>query len=226
MTTDPASTPVKQRVWDLPVRLFHWLLVVLIPFSWWTARNGEIDLHIWSGCGVLTLLLFRILWGFVGSSTARFSSFVRGPRAVLGYARDTRAWKAIGHNPMGALSVLALLAVLIAQVSLGLINSDEDGIVQGPLARHVDLSTTEWAHEWHDILFDVLVVLIALHIAAILFYRLAGKKLTGAMITGRGEIDPDVEPMQPGKWWAAALCLAAAVGVTRWVIAGAPPFGT
>jgi cytochrome b len=216
---------VKQRVWDLPTRLFHWLLVVLIPFSWWTAENRQTELHIWSGIAILTLLLFRLLWGFFGSSTARFVSFLRGPRAVLGYVRASWSWRAVGHNPLGALSVIAMLLVLVAQVSLGLINSDEDGLVEGPLARHVSIETTEWAHGLHDTLFDVLLVLIAIHVAAILFYRIfLGRRLTKPMITGRAEISPGTEPMRPGKWWVALLCLVTALGFSRWIVAGAPPF--
>ena len=115
-------TPGLQPVWDLPVRLVHWLLAVLIAFSWWTVHNHHTDWHIWSGCAILTLLLFRLLWGFVGSSTARFASFVRGPRAVADYLRGS--WTGIGHNPLGALSVIALLVAVAVQVSLGLVAED------------------------------------------------------------------------------------------------------
>ena len=222
-TTEPGQ---RVAVWDLPTRLFHWALVALIAFSWWSAENEEVDLHIWSGLVVLTLLIFRLLWGLFGGSTARFSSFVRGPRAVLDYVRDVRAWTGVGHNPLGALSVIAMLVVLVAQVGLGLINSDEDGLAEGPLAPLVSFETNELAHEWHHELFDVLLILIGLHIAAILFYRLVlGRKLTKPMITGSAEVDPAAVPMRPGKRWVALLCLGAALGVTRWIIAGAPPFG-
>jgi cytochrome b len=221
----PRTTERETAVWDLPVRLFHWSLVALIGLSWWTAENDELDLHIWSGLAVVALLVFRLLWGLFGSSTARFANFVRGPRAVLGYARNARAWTAVGHNPIGALSVIAMTLLLAAQVGLGLINSDEDGLAEGPLAHLVGFDTNEFAHEWHDKLFDVLLVLIALHVAAILFYRIAlGKKLTKPMITGRSALDPKAEPMRRGKWWVALLCLAVALAVTRWIIAGAPPF--
>lgn len=209
-------------IWDLPTRLFHWLLVILIGFSWWTAEYHYDDLHIWSGIAVLSLLIFRILWGIVGSSTARFASFVRGPKAVLGYLQGS--WRGIGHSPLGALSVVALLVMIGIQVGLGLFASDEDGIVQGPLARLVSIDAGDWAREWHEELFNVLLALIGLHVAAIVFYRLRGKKLVGPMITGRGQLEPGVQPMRPGKWWAAVLCLVIAIGITRWVIAGAPPF--
>lgn len=209
-------------IWDLPTRLFHWLLVILIGFSWWTAEYHYDDLHIWSGIAVLSLLIFRILWGIVGSSTARFASFVRGPKAVFGYLQGS--WRGIGHSPLGALSVVALLVMIGIQVGLGLFASDEDGIVQGPLARLVSIDAGDWAREWHEELFNVLLALIGLHVAAIVFYRLRGKKLVGPMITGRGQLEPGVQPMRPGKWWAAVLCLVIAIGITRWVIAGAPPF--
>ena len=164
---------MKVPIWDLPTRLFHWVLAGLVGFSWWTAETHRDDLHIWSGVAVLTLLIFRILWGFVGSSTARFANFVRGPRAVFGYLRGE--WKGIGHNPLGAISVIVLLGLLIVQVCLGLISSDDDGLVEGPLAPLVSSATSEWAVDLHETLFNVLLALIALHLAAILFYRVLGK---------------------------------------------------
>ncbi len=211
-------------IWDLPTRLFHWLLVGSIGFSWWSAEYHYDDLHIWSGIAVLSLLIFRILWGFVGGSTARFASFVRGPKAVLGYLRGT--WRGIGHSPLGALSVVALLGMVGVQVGLGLFASDEDGIMQGPLARLVSFDTADWAREWHEELFNVLLALIGLHIAAIIFYRLRGKRLVRPMVTGRGEVQSGVQPMRPARWWVAVLCLIIAIGITRWVIAGAPPFSS
>jgi len=213
---------MKVPIWDLPTRLFHWALAGLVGFSWWTAETHRDDLHIWSGMAVLTLLIFRILWGFVGASTARFRNFVRGPRAVFGYLRGD--WRGIGHNPLGAISVIALLGLLIVQVGLGLISSDEDGLVEGPLAPLVSYATSDWAADLHEDLFNVLLVLIGLHIAAILFYRLRGKRLIGAMVTGRGAAEPGMKPMRRGKTWIAILCLLIALGITRWIIAGAPPF--
>jgi len=213
---------MKVPIWDRPTRLFHWALAGLVGFSWWTAETHRDDLHIWSGMAVLTLLIFRILWGFVGASTARFRNFVRGPRAVFGYLRGD--WRGIGHNPLGAISVIALLGLLIVQVGLGLISSDEDGLVEGPLAPLVSYATSDWAADLHEDLFNVLLVLIGLHIAAILFYRLRGKRLIGPMVTGRGAAEPGMEPMRRGKTWIAILCLLIALGITRWIIAGAPPF--
>ena len=213
---------MKVPIWDLPTRLSHWVLASLVAFSWWTAETHRDDLHIWSGLAILTLLIFRILWGFVGSSTARFANFVRGPRAVFGYLRGE--WKGIGHNPLGAISVIVLLGLLIVQVCLGLISSDDDGLVEGPLAPLVSSATSEWAVDLHETLFNVLLALIALHLAAILFYRVRGKGLIGPMVTGRGAAEPGTEPMRRGKTRAALLCLLIAIAITRWIIAGAPPF--
>ena len=211
-----------QPVWDLPVRLVHWLLAALIAFSWWSVTNHHTDWHIWSGCAILTLLIFRLLWGVVGSSTARFASFVRGPRAI---ADDLRGrWNGIGHSPLGALSVLALLLVVAVQVGLGLLAQDEDGIYAGPLSRLISSDASDRARDLHESWFNIILALIVLHVAAIAYYRLRGRKLTLPMITGRAPLTPGTAPMRPGKWWVALLCLAAGIVVTRWVIAGAPPF--
>ena len=225
VTADVATvSPKKLAVWDLPTRLFHWALVGLIGFSWWTGEQGKDDLHFYSGYAVLTLLIFRVLWGIFGSSTARFSTFVRGPRAVRDYLGRMKSWPGVGHTPLGALSVIALLLLLFVQVGTGLIQTDDDGLVEGPLAPLVSYEVSDTAHGLHEVTFNLLLALIGLHIAAVLFYRLAlGKKLVGPMITGRAKLHSSAEPMRPGKTWAAILCLIVALGVTRWIIAGAPP---
>ena len=218
----PLNRSREQPVWDLPVRLVHWLLTGLIAFSWWSVKNHHTDWHIWSGCAILTLLIFRLLWGFVGSSTARVASFVRGPRAVSADLRGR--WSGVGHSPLGALSVLAMFLAVAMQIALGLISEDEDGLFTGPLYRLVSTDTSDKARDLHELWFNVILALIILHVAAIIYYRLRGRKLTRAMITGRAALNPPVQPMRPGKWWVAGICLALAIGTTRWVIAGAPPF--
>jgi cytochrome b len=212
-----------QPVWDLPVRLVHWLLAGLIAFSWWSVHNHHTDWHIWSGCAILTLLLFRLMWGVVGSSTARFSTFVRGPRAVMRYLRG--GWRGIGHTPLGAISVLALLGAVAVQVGLGLISQDPDGLYLGPLATLVSSDTSDAARDLHELWFNVVLALIILHVGAIIYFRFRGRRLTKPMITGRAALDSSAPPMRAGKWWVAVICLVAAFGITRWIIAGAPPFG-
>src|SRR4051794_19128805 len=185
---------MKQPVWDLPIRLFHWLLAALIAFSCWSVHNDHTDWHIWSGIAILTLLIFRLLWGFFGSSTARWTSFVRGPHTLIDYLRGR--WTGTGHTPLGALSVIALLAAISIQVGLGLFAEDEDGISMGPLSRLVSSDTSDKVRDIHELWFNVILGLVVLHVAAILFYRLRGKKLTKAMITGRAELSPGTQPMR------------------------------
>jgi cytochrome b len=211
-----------QPVWDLPVRLVHWLLAGLIAFSWWSVHHHHTDWHIWSGCAILTLLIFRLLWGFVGSSTARFANFVRGPRPAADYVRSR--WSGTGHTPLGALSVVAIFLAAIVQVGLGLISQDEDGLYMGPLSRLVSSDTSDRARDLHELWFNVVLALIVLHVAAIIFYRFRGKRLTKPMITGRAVLDPGTRPMRPAKWWVAVICLAVAIAIVRWIVAGAPPF--
>ena len=222
---DEALSPERepQSVWDVPTRIFHWLLVALILFSWWSVKNHHTDWHIWSGIAILTALIFRLLWGLFGSSTARFANFVRGPRAIRDELRD--GWIGTGHSPLGALSVLAMLVAVAIQVGLGLVSQDEDGIYAGPLARLISSDASDTTRDIHELWFNVILLLIALHVAAIAYYRLRRRHLTKAMITGKAVLDPRAEPMRPGRWWAALICLAAAFGISRWVVAGAPPFG-
>ena len=211
----------RQRVWDLPVRLNHWLLAALMAFSWWSVKSDHVDWHIWSGIAILTLLLFRLMWGFVGSSTARFANFVRGPKQVVRYLRGD--WRGIGHSPLGALSIVGLYLVTLTQVGLGLLNEDDDGLFAGPLANFLSPDTTDKIRDLHELNFKLLLGLITLHVAAILYYRLVrGKKLTKPMITGRAATDASAGEMRPGKWWVAVICLTLAFAISRWVVAGAP----
>jgi cytochrome b len=212
----------EQAVWDLPLRLAHWLLAALIGFSWWSVHNHHTDWHIWSGCAILTLLIFRLLWGFVGSSTARFATFVRGPGSVLADLKGR--WTGIGHSPLAAISVVLMFLAVAVQVGLGLVAQDEDGIFAGPLSRLISSDASDKARDIHELWFNVILVLIVLHVGAILLYRIRGRHLTKAMITGRAAAVPGTAPMRPGKWWVALICLAVGIAVTRWVIAGAPPF--
>jgi cytochrome b len=220
---DAPLTPTggdERPVWDLPTRIFHWLLAALILFSWWSVKNHHTDWHIWSGCAILTLLIFRLLWGFVGSSTSRFTNFVRGPRAIRDELRG--GWSGVGHSPLGAFSVVVMLGAVAIQVGLGLVSQDEDGIYAGPLSRLVSSDTSDTARDIHELWFYVLLALIALHVLAILYYRLRGRKLTKPMVTGKTLLPLGAEPMRPAKWWGALICLAIALAIVRWVIAGAP----
>jgi len=138
--TEGAAPAPRIRVWDVPVRACHWLIVLFVAASWWTAETKRMDWHRYSGYVLLALATFRVYWGFFGSSTARFSQFVRGPRAVVSYLKGR--WAVMpGHNPLGALSVLVLLGLLLSQIVLGLFAVDVDGIESGPLSTYVSFDT-------------------------------------------------------------------------------------
>ncbi len=204
-------------IWDLPIRLVHWLIAVLIPFSWWSAHSDHLSWHRLSGYTVLGLLLFRLLWGVMGSSTARFAQFLAGPRRVALYLRGRLA-APVGHNPLGGWSVVALLTVLLIQVGLGLFAVDEDAIEAGPLSKFVSFDTGRAITHWHHQIFWVLVALIGLHLAAILIYALRRRNLVEPMITGRAVLAPGVAAPTLAPAWRLALAAALAFSVT-WVIA-------
>lgn len=216
---------IEVRVWDLPTRLFHWSLPILFALSWWSAETRRDQLHFWSGYALLFALLFRLGWGLVGSSTARFTSFIRGPSAVVRYLRSRWQWPAVGHTPLGAISIIAMLALLAFQVATGLIQTDEDAVLSGPLAELVSFDVSDKANRLHDLNFAILQALVALHLAAILFYRFMGKRLVEPMINGRARVAPGTEPMRPAPRRRAGAVAAAALLVTAWIIAGAPPLG-
>jgi cytochrome b len=202
----PVATSV--RVWDVPVRLFHWALVALLGFSWWSGEHHDMDWDRLSGYTILGLIVFRMYWGVFGSRTARFAQFVRGPRAAFAYARTLgrRPYRAAdGHNPIGGWSVVLMLAALTAMVTAGLFSVDVDGLESGPLADYVSFDTGRLAAGVHHIVFNVLLALVALHVAAILFYLVGLRHdLIRPMLHGRrpGGADPMPERLGASLWKA------------------------
>ena len=178
------STSIK--VWDLPIRVFHWGLVITLCVSAYTGLKGgftEMDFHMQSGMVALALVAFRIGWGVLGSHYARFTQFVRGPRAVLQSIRAPV--DAPGHSPLGALSIIALLVSLLVQISTGLFAND-DIFTEGPLASWVTYETSRQLTAIHETNIWILGGLIALHLSAISYYELRrGKRLILAMVSGR-----------------------------------------
>jgi len=208
-----------EPVWDLPVRIFHWALVLLVISQLVTASLGgnAMQFHAFGGYAILTLVLFRILWGFLGGTHARFRDFVRAPAAVVQYAKSILGESHAahrGHNPLGGWSVLAMLGSLLLQAGTGLFAND-DVMMEGPLVKHVSERASAIATAIHDVNAAVLLTLIAIHIAAVLFYWLAKKEnLITPMITGRKPSATPREPARYGSAWLAALligCSAAAV---------------
>ncbi len=220
------KTDKKILVWDLPVRLFHWALVILLAVSYFTGQAGGdwMKFHFWSGYAILTLLLFRIAWGFVGSTTARFSDFVAGPAACLAYARGLlrgRRSFEIGHNPVGGAMVVVLLLAVLAQVCAGLFASDTDtGMVSGPLANLIPDKWVDHLTDFHSFWVNVLLVLVGLHVLAAIFYLVWKRQnLIGAMFTGHKPVDDVVVPGKPaprlsfvsGRLAVSLLMAAAAI---------------
>jgi cytochrome b len=206
----------RQFVWDWPTRIFHWLLVLLIAFAWYTAEvDRNMDWHLRAGMAVLLLLVFRILWGLIGTSTARFSQFVRGPRAVWSYIRPgSDAPVAVGHNPIGGWSVIVMLLLTVIVVVAGLFAVDIDGIDSGPLSHLVSFDQGRSASEIHELAFNLLLAVIAIHILAIIFYLVVKRRnLVGPMVTGFQRIS-DASPAPSAirvAWWRLILALAVAL---------------
>lgn len=226
-TDDPiiASTPTPTvRVWDLPTRLFHWSLLLLVVVSLYTGNVGglwEMDLHMLSGYAILALVLFRLAWGIFGSRHSRFVSFLRGPKAILAYARSLRGahLPVVGHNPLGGWSVMAMLACLLLQAGTGLYAHD-DIFTEGPLAKTVSKATGDFLTGIHEINATLLYVLIAVHLAAVFGYLMVKKEnLIRPMITGRKASAAGID--DEGAAWTSpwlALAVLAIAGLGVWVV--------
>jgi cytochrome b len=213
----------KRLVWDLPLRLFHWLLVLLFAASWLTAELALMDLHFYAGYGIAALLLFRLGWGIAGPRYARFASFLAGPVPVfryLGCWLRGEAREPAGHTPPGGWMILLLLALLGGQVATGMVNS-HDGLDAGPWYWAASRELRALGATWHARLFDLLLVFAALHILAVLLYRLRpGIDLIGPMFTGRKLTE---EPAIPGSRLLLATVLLAAAAAAVWLIVQAAP---
>jgi cytochrome b len=206
----------RQFVWDIPTRIFHWLLVVLLGFSWWSAETYHLDWHRYSGITVLGLVAFRLLWGLFGTSTARFAQFVKGPGAVVSYVRpSSQVPVPIGHNPLGGWSVIVMLLLLLVQVTSGLFAVDIDGIESGPLSHLVDFDQGRTASAIHEFSFNLLLIVVALHIIAIMFYLVVRRRnLVGPMITGFQRVSEGgagVSAVRVPNWRLVVTILAAAL---------------
>jgi cytochrome b len=213
------------KVWDLPTRLFHWVLVVLVLALCISGLAGRPDIHLLLGPLMLTLLLFRLVWGFVGSKTARFAEFVKGPGAALAYVTAARqgAVRSVGHNPLGAYSVLTLLGLLVVQAATGLFATD-DIVSQGPLAHLVSSGTVKLLSKLHRLGFNLLLAFVGLHLAAVAFYRFVKKDdLVRAMITGTKAVPTEVEGIRFRSDLLAAVVLMICGAVIFGALALLPP---
>lgn len=202
------------RVWDLPTRIFHWLLVVLVVAAYVTGQMGGsmIEWHGRAGVAITGLLAFRIVWGIVGSTYARFVDFIPTPARLGVYLRGE--WTRPGHNPLGALSVFALLGILLFQAVSGLFSND-DIAFSGPLRQLVSADTTNWLSGLHRQNYWIIIAFVALHVSAVAFYGLVKKdNLVKPMITGvKEDADQAHEPARGGGLVAFIVALAIMAGV-------------
>lgn len=217
----PARMPVK--VWDLFTRLFHWLLVVALGLAWLSGEQGNFTVHFIAGHVVIGLILFRLVWGVVGSETARFSNFVKGPGAILGYLGrmvSKTPDRALGHNPVGAVMVVLLLAVVTVQAVSGLFASENTwAFVSGPLAFLISSDLSETITSLHKgILFDILLVLAGVHVAAAFGYLIVKREnLIRPMVIGRKMLPPE-DASAPPRMASPLLgaVVAAVAGLAAW----------
>jgi len=215
----PELRPI--RVWDVPVRITHWALVLSVGGLYATGEYHWLDMdwHFRFGYATLALVLFRLLWGVFGSEHARFADFLRGPSAILAYLRslnraDSSAF--LGHNPLGALGVVGLLLLILAQIATGLFSSDQIEVF-APLAERVSQDTSDWLTEWHQLGQQLLLILIAVHVIAVAgHYLWRRENLVGPMFTGRKH----ARAGEHARWrplWRAGLLFALALGAV-WVL--------
>ncbi len=219
----------QSKVWDLPVRLFHWSLAAAFLGAFVTNRLGVsyFKYHVWCGYAVIVLVTFRILWGFVGTYHAQFRHFLRGPIATSRYALNLvrgRASHHLGHNPLGAWMVVFLLIALGVQAVSGLYGDDEI-FNTGPLVGYVTKDMSLWLTSLHRHLFYWIAGAIALHVLAIVAHRIFDKSdLVKAMITGRkqGRYDGNANSISSSRTWVALVLIAAIAGALAFVVMHAP----
>ena len=221
------SPQAKRLVWDLPLRIFHWLFGLSILAAWATAELGEEQIHMWIGYLIISLLLFRICWGIWGTRHAQFIHFIPGPGALLSYLKqmpNRSSKQSVGHNPLGSLMVIAMIVLVALQAVSGLFTEGE--IWAGPYVSALDSSVVKRLDGLHHSNFDYLLVLMALHIIAVFAY-LVGKKqnLILPMITGRkkAELVPESEQIPHSRLRRALMTLVAVAGFVYWLVVIAPP---
>mgnify|MGYP002635439738 CR=1 FL=1 len=218
-TPTPSGLWLPMRVWDGPVRLFHWALLALVATSWLSVEFfNSMRVHMLAGEAVLALLLFRLVWGVIGSETARFSQFLGNPlHAVTHLMHMTRREPdtQVGHNAAGGWMVLAMLLVLLAQVTTGLLASDEESFVEGPLNHLVGGAWGAWALSQHHLLFTVIQVLVVLHVLALIAYAVLKRHdLVHPMITGKKRLPAATpQPRMRSPWLALSVLAGAALAV-------------
>ena len=216
----------KHLVWDLPLRLFHWLLVLSMTASYVTAELGFdwMQVHMYLGYFTLGLVIFRIIWGFIGPRHARFTSFLQGPAGMWRYARGLAAGTMIqtaGHNPLGGLSVILMLVLVGFQAGTGLFATD-DIVWTGPWNGAVSEKTADRLTALHHLNFNFILAAVALHLMAIAFYFLVKKEnLVGSMVHGKKQV-PAHESISKSEVVKALIVIVISAGLVYWLVTAAP----
>jgi cytochrome b len=205
---------VTVHIWDWPLRVFHWLLVVAVVGAYATGKLGG-DLTDWHGrlgSLVLGLLVFRLIWGFIGTTHARFSSFFPTISRLRAYVKGE--WQGPGHNPIGAFAVFALLTALIVLVATGLFAND-DIAFEGPLFNLIDKDFSDKLSGWHALVINVLLGLVALHVAAIVFYQSVKKtNLVLPMLTGKKQLPRDLQSAAISRVGVLRIALTVLIAIS------------
>ena len=217
------SNQVVVNVWDITLRIFHWALAVLVVVMFVSAKLENFDVHILAGKGIVMLMIARIIWGFLGSSNARFSSLVFKPKEYFDYIAklpQRTPGYSVEHSPIGSLAVIAILLAVIVQATTGMFATNVDGLVEGPFAYYVSYDFSRWASDVHVTHKKWLFALVILHLAANAFYYFYKKdNLTKPMITGTRPIPRNLAHTAPtlaSPWRGAVIALITAA-IMLWV---------
>ena len=209
---------MSKLVWGIPIRLFHWILLGLVGVSFYTGKFGDfdsIDNHMLAGYGIIALILFRLMYGVIGKGHIRFTEFIKGPTSIIAYVKSPKP--TAGHNPLGALGIIALLLSLSVQVGTGLFTTDEI-FVDGPLYHLVSSEISGLLSQIHSINQWVLLGLIGLHVSAVIFHELFLKeRILLPMIHGKKKLEADAED-QSHQFLLALVCITIAAGVTWYLV--------
>ncbi|RLV61493.1 cytochrome B [Parashewanella curva] len=216
-----SKASVEVKVWDVPTRLFHWSLVVLMGLLWWSGENGEMELHQIFAYSLVSILIFRVIWGIIGSDSARFSQFVVHPVKTLKYISQLKNKKApefAGHNPVGGYMVIALVLIISFQFGTGLFTTD-DIFTEGPLYSLVSEDVASLLTWLHKNTFNLILGLIVLHVIAVIIHTIKGENLVPAMFHGKKYLsEQPSKPLSFRSSFVGLTILATILGIIGYIL--------
>ncbi|MGX9463492.1 cytochrome b/b6 domain-containing protein [Shewanella sp. A14] len=207
----------KIKVWDFPTRLFHWTMVCLLGGLWGTAEIGEMQWHQILAYLLMSLIIFRLIWGFIGSETAKFHDFLLSPKKVITYAKAHPKPASLGHNPLGGYMVIALLSLLVVQLTTGLFATDEI-FTEGPLMYLVSSDTAGWLTWLHKTNFNFILGFAAIHIIAVILHVVKGDNILKAMFSGYKQVNEQMVSPNLRSPWLALLIFSVILGCIWWLL--------